>query len=150
MPGKGKKRSSKRGEAGGFDRNKAIAQAAEAFKHSAKPGKWADVPILIGSFWKPKKVGDLLQGTIVGFRVTDNRFKRGEIQNLCDIRDDEGRLRTVNADGRLGDQLRIVSESFGAGCDVRITFTGTEKIKGFRNPARRFRVEARPAAGRKA
>lgn len=134
MPGKGTKKT---------DDGTARMDAAVDTMKGAKPGAWVAVPTLRGQTWKPAKVGDLLQGSIVASRQVPSKFKKGETQTAYDIRDDEGNMKTVFAKGRLADQLGIVVGAFGFGCDVRITFTGTEKIKGFKNPARRYTVEAR-------
>ena len=141
-----KLKNAKKGKVDLFDVIGATRAAADAIGATAKAGEWADVPKLRGQQWKAEKVGDELTGVLVSKRDASGKFGP---QSAYDIQTPEG-TRTVYARGELEQRLDVAIAAFGLGCQIRIVFTGTYKIKGLRNPGKNWTIQARlpkPAKG---
>lgn len=147
MPGKGKKSKPAKGKKRDpFDVIGATKSAAESLHTAATPGKFIEVPGLLGKFHKWGKIGEVLEGRIVGMRTMKSRFKGKDDQTIFDVQTKTGQV-SLGATGRLLDKLRIVQTAFESRAIVRIKFIGTHKVPGLKNKARDFDVQVCPDKG---
>ena len=125
------------------ERKAAIKRVAGNIEEPGK-GEWASIPALTAKFWKPTKEGEILQGIVVAAITEDGKFKE---QRKYTINTDDGGAATFYASGQIRDRLEVAEAVFGIPFDVRLTFKGMVKIKGFANKGREYDLAARPSKG---